>query len=182
MRAAGIAALFALLGCAGSSGLKYPEPRLAGQSASFDGCAYQVMFSGNPRRLGSAADALRADYGSTIKQSRVLDEAGFESSAGGLREVAFCRCMRNDVESGAGRADASDALQASFREIAGIRAAPVDWQDGNAMGRSARFEFQLKDGTRAWAGTNFSGNCVGAVLAYGNEAAARRFLDSRRPL
>jgi len=182
VRAACAAALLALLGCAGSSGLKYPEPRLVGQVASFEGCAYRVSFSGNPRRLGSAADDLRGDYGSTIKKSRVLDEAGFEASAGGVREVAFCRCMRNEVESGAGRTDASDALRASFRELADVRAAPVDWQDGNSMGRSARFELRLKDGTRAWAGTNFSGNCVGAVLAYGNEAAAKRFVDSRSPL
>jgi hypothetical protein len=182
MRAAALACLLALLGCAGSSGLKYPEPRLAGQSASFEGCGYRVNFTGNARRLGVAADALRADYGSTIKKSRVLDEAGFEASTGRLREVAFCRCMRNEVESSAGRDDASDALQASFPELAGMRAAPVDWRDGSPMGRAARFELRLKDGTRAWAGTNFTGNCVGAVLAYGDEAAARKFLDSRAPL
>ena len=90
--------------------------------------------------------------------------------------------MRNDVESSYGSADAADALQASFRELAGIRAAPMGWLDGTPMGRATRFELRLKDGTRAWAGANFTGNCVGAVLAYGDEAAARRFLDSRAPL
>ena len=182
MRAASALALLALLGCAGSSGLKYPEPRLAGQVASFEGCAYRVTFTGNARRLGVAADALAADYGSTVKRSRVLDEAGFEATTGRLREVAFCRCMRNDVESSSGSADAADALQGSFRELAGTRAAPMDWRDGTPMGRAARFELRLKDGTRAWAGTNFTGNCVGAVLSYGDEAAARKFLDSRAPL
>jgi hypothetical protein len=51
------------------------------------------------------------------------------------------------------------------------------------MGRAARFEFQLRDGQRVYAGTNFSGNCVGAVAAIGGSAdAAKRFVDSRAPL
>jgi hypothetical protein len=72
-----LAALAALAACAGSAGLKYPEPRLVGQTASFGGCAFRVTFSGNARRLGSAADDLRQDYASSVKKSSVLDEAGF---------------------------------------------------------------------------------------------------------
>ena len=181
--ASAVAALFALVACAGSAGLKYPEPRLVGQTASFEGCAYRVTFTGKARRLGSAADDLRQDYASSVKKSSVLDEAGFEAADGGTRELAFCRCMRHDMEGGASRGDASDALQASFRELAGAGAAPVDWQAGTPMGRAARFEFQLKDGRRVYAGTNFTGNCVGAVAAIGgSEAAAKRFVDSRSPL
>lgn len=176
-------ALTILAACAGSQGLKYPEPRLVGKSASFEGCGFRVAFSGNARRLGGAADDLRQDYASSIKKSRVLDEAGFEASDGGTRELTLCRCMRQGVESTASRAEASAALQASFRELAGASAEPVDWQDGTPMGRAARFEFQLKDGRRVHAGTNFTGNCVGAVAAIGgSEAAAKRFVDSRAPL
>jgi hypothetical protein len=41
----------------------------------------------------------------------------------------------------------------------------------------------LQDGRRVHAGTNFSGNCMGAVAAIGgSEAAARRFVESRAPL
>jgi len=178
-----VAALLALVACAGSAGLKYPEPRLVGQTASFEGCAFRVTFSGNARRLGAAADDLRQDYASPVKKSGVLDEAGFEAADGGTRELTFCRCMRHDMEAGASRSEAANALQASFRELAGASAAPVDWQDGTPMGRAARFEFHLKDGRRVHAGTNFSGNCVGAVAAIGgSEAAAKRFVDSRSPL
>lgn len=181
--AASFAVLLALAACAGSAGLKYPEPRLVGNVGSFEGCAFRVAFSGNVRRLGSAADDLRQDYASSIKKSSVLDEAGFEAADGGTRELAFCRCMRHDMESSASRSEAADALRASFRELAAARAVPVDWQDGTPMGRAARFEFQLADGRRVYAGTNFSGNCVGAVAAIGgSEAAARRFADSRAPL
>lgn len=181
--ACAVAALLALVACAGSAGLKYPEPRLVGQNASFEGCAFRVAFSGNARRLGSAADDLRQDYASSVKKSSVLDEAGFEAADGGTRELTFCRCMRHDMESSASRSEATNALQASFRELAGAGAAPVGWQDGTPMGRTARFEFQLKDGRRVFAGTNFSGNCVGAVAAIGgSEAAAKKFVDSRSPL
>jgi hypothetical protein len=181
--AAAAAVLLALAACAGSAGLKYPQPRLVGQTASFEGCAFRVAFSGSARRLGSAADDLRQDYASSVKKSSVLDEAGFEAADGGTREFAFCRCMRHDVEATASRGDASDALRASFRELAGASAAPVDWQVGTPMGRAARFEFQLQDGRRVYAGTNFSGNCVGAVAAIGgSEPAAKKFVDSRSPL
>jgi hypothetical protein len=181
--ACAIAALLALAACAGSAGLKYPEPRLVGQTASFGGCAFRVIFSGNARRLGSAADDLRQDYASSVKKSGVLDEAGFEAADSGTRELTVCRCMRQGMEATASRSEATAALQASFRELASASAAPVEWRDGTEMGRTARFEFQLKDGRRVYAGTNFSGNCVGAVAAIGgSEAAARRFVDSRSPL
>jgi hypothetical protein len=177
------AALVALAACAGSSGLKYPEPRLVGRNASFEGCAFRVAFAGSARRLGGAAEDLRQDYNSSVKKSSVLDEAGFEAADGGTRELTLCRCMRHGVESTASRSEATAALQAAFRDLAGVGAVPVDWQDGTPMGRAARFEFQLKDGRRVYAGTNFSGNCIGAVAAIGGSAeAAKRFVDSRAPL
>jgi len=182
LRAASAAALLALAACAGSAGLMYPEPRLVGQNARFEGCAFRVTFSGNARRLGPGAEDLRQDYASSIKKSSVLDEAGFEAADGGTRELTFCRCMRHDMESSASRSEATKALAASFRELAGTSAAPMSWQDGTPMGRAARFEFLLKDGRRVYAGTNVIGNCVGAVAAIGGgEAAAKRFVDSRSP-
>ena len=181
--ACALVALLALVACAGSSGLKYPEPRLVGQGASFEGCAYRITFSGKAGRLSTSGDDLRQDYASSIKRSNVLDEAGFEATSGGTRELAFCRCMRTRVEATASRGEASNALRASFRELADANAALVDWQDGTPMGRVARFEFQLKDGRQVYAGTNFADNCVGAVAAIGgSEAAAKRFVESRSPL
>ena len=181
--AATAAALVVLAACAGSQGLKYPEPRLVGKSASFEGCAFRVAFSGNVRRLGTAADALRQEYASSVKRSNILDDAGFIATDGGTRELTLCRCMRHGVEAGASRDEATAALQASFPELADASAAPVDWQDGTPMGRAARFEFLLKDGRRVHAGTNFTGNCIGAVAAIGGSAdAAKRFVDSRAPL
>jgi hypothetical protein len=181
--AATLAALLALVACAGSSGLKYPEGRLVGQTASFGGCAFRVAFAGNARRLGSSADDLRQDYASSIKRSNVLDEEGFEASDGGTRELVLCRCMRTMQEASANSSEATNMLRASFRDLAGMSAAPVDWKDGTEMGRVQRFEFLLKDGRRVHAGTNFSDNCVGAVAAIGgSEAAAKRFVDSRAPL
>jgi hypothetical protein len=177
-----VIAVVALAACAGSTGLKYPEARLVGKDASFEGCGYRVSFAGNARRLSTSGDDLRQDYASSIKRSRVLDEAGFEAADGGTRELAFCRCMREGVEASASRSEATNALRASFRELAGATAAPVEWRDGTQMGRVARFKFQLKDGQRVHAGTNFSGNCVGAVASIGgSDAAAKKFIDSRAP-
>jgi hypothetical protein len=179
--AAVLAAVLALAACSYPTALKYPGARLVGNTASFEGCGFRIGFTGNVRRHGFAADDQGSDYRSSVKRSAILDEAGYDAAQDG-RQSAICRCMRNSVEATADRNEASAALQAAFREVAGLRLEPQSWQDGNEMGRTARFEFTLKNGQRAYGGANFSGNCVGAVLAHGNDAAAKRFLDSWAPL
>jgi hypothetical protein len=182
MRLAAAALLVLLAGCQYPMAMKYPEPRLAGKAASFGGCNLGVNFSGSAQRHSFAGDDLRRDYRSSVKKSEILDEAGFDSADGGHREVAICRCMRYSIEASAGSGDATAMLASSIRELADSSAAPTDWQDGTPLGRVARFEFALRSGARVHAGTNFSGNCVGIVAAWGNEAAAKRFVDSRTPL
>jgi hypothetical protein len=182
MRLAAAALLLLFAGCQYPMAMKYPEARLAGKAATFGGCNLGVSFSGSAQRHSFAADDLRRDYRSSVKKSEILDEAGFDSADGGHREVAICRCMRYSIESSAGSSDASAMLMSSIRELADSSAAPTDWRDGSPLGRVARFEFTLRSGARVHAGTNFSGNCVGIVAAWGNEAAARRFVDSRTPL
>jgi hypothetical protein len=183
MRLAAAALLVLLAGCQYPVAMKYPEPRLAGKTASFGGCGYGASFAGSARRHSFSADDLRRDYASGVKRSEILDEAGFDAADGGTREFALCRCMRYMIEGSADRRQATEMLRSSIRELAESSAAPVDWQDGTPLGRVARFEFTLRNGTRVHAGMNFSGNCVGTVAAIGgSEAAARRFVDSRTPL
>ena len=182
MRFAAAALVVLLAGCQYPVPLKYPDARLASRNASFGGCNLGVSFSGSAQRHSFTADDLRRDYRSSVKRSEILDETGFDSSDGGHREVAICRCMRYSIESSAGSSDATAMLTSSIRELADSSVAPTDWQDGSPLGRVARFEFALRSGARVHAGTNFSGNCVGIVAAWGNEAAARRFVESRAPL
>ena len=187
MRLAGftVAALIALAGCAFPSSLKVPEPRLAGNIASFEGCSFKVAFTGEPGRKPFGLDALKRDYASSTRKSDVLDEAGFQSGSGSSREITTCKCLRYSLEGTAGASEATSLLRDTFQELAEIKVAPADWQAGTPMGTVASYAFSLANGTRVSAKVNFSGNCEGTVVAYrpgGDEAGAKKFTDSMTPL
>ena len=186
MRFAGLAValLIALAGCASPSSLKVPEARLVGNLASFEGCGFKVAFTGEPRRISPGLEDLKRDYASNTRKSDVLDEAGFQSGSGNAMEITTCKCLRYAVESTASASDATEFLRTTSRELAGVKAAPIDWQAGTPMGRIASYSFNLADGTRVSAKVIFSGNCQGAVVAYraGDEARAKKFTDSMLPL
>jgi hypothetical protein len=100
-------------------------------------------------------------------------------------EIATCKCLRYAIESTANASDATEFLRTTSRELAGVKAAPMDWQAGTPMGRVASYSFSLANGTRVSAKVNFSGNCLGAVVAYrpgDDEAAVKKFTGSMMPL
>jgi hypothetical protein len=183
VRAALLAALLLMAGCGGdNAALRYPEPRVSGGTVAFEGCGYKVGFPNSPAPYAASLDDLMKDYGSRVKRSEILQQAGFRNDTGDARQFALCSCMKYSLEAGADRAEATGMLQRSLRELATVTAAPAQFELGTPMGRLATFDFRLRDGTGVVAKVNFAGNCAGAVIGLTppgrSDAAARAFVAS----
>lgn len=176
------ASLVVLAGCASPYPSKQVGARVEGNTVSFEGCNFKIVFSGAPKPKPIDIDSAIRNSASRVQMSDILGYSAFTFEGFNFQETALCTCMGFPIEAGATKFSSAESLRSQLGE--GLIVTPTNWQEGAVFGKVADFEFRYKSGTEGYGKATYLGNCEGGIVAFNvvDAAKAKAFVESIAPL